>query len=137
MTSNGEFRARQRLGNFEKALSQLEGACQRHSYSDLERAGLVQMFGFTFELLWKTLKDILLLDGVVANTPREAFRKAFAATYLDGQETETLLDALEKRNLLYHTYEEETAKEAEALIKGRYAPVLLNVCGRLRERFTA
>ncbi len=44
MSNTDEIRWQQRLENFQKALTQLERACQKEEYSDLERAGLVQMF---------------------------------------------------------------------------------------------
>jgi nucleotidyltransferase substrate binding protein (TIGR01987 family) len=134
MSSASADRWQQRLENFGKALAQLEAACQKESYSDLERAGLVQMFELTFELAWKTLKDLLFYEGFSANSPREVIRKAHEAQYLDEDETETLLDGLEKRNLLSHTYEESTAEEAEELINERYAPVLRRLFDRLQDK---
>ena len=92
------------------------------------------MFEFTFELAWKMLKDLLFYEGFAVNTPREAFRKAFEVEHLGEAETETLLDALEKRNLLSHTYEEGTAEEAESLIKDQYAPALRTMFDRLQSR---
>ena len=35
------------------------------------------------------------------------------------------IDALEKRNLMAHTYDEGVAKEAEQLIKQKYYPVII------------
>jgi len=134
MANADEVRWQQRLENFGKALAQLEAACEKESYSELERAGLVQMFEFTFELAWKTLKDLLFYEGLDVNSPREALRKAFEVEHLGEAETETLLDALEKRNLLSHTYEEEAAKEAEELIKDQYAPALRTMFDRLQSK---
>jgi uncharacterized protein YutE (UPF0331/DUF86 family) len=70
------------------------------------------------------------------NSPREVIRKAHGVQYLDEAETETLLDALEKRNLLSHTYEESTAEEAEELINHHYAPALRKLFDRLRNKLT-
>ena len=38
-----------------------------------------------------------------------------------------MFDALDKRNLLSHTYWSDVAREAETLIKERYYPVLLRL----------
>ena len=127
MSNSDEIRWQQRLENFGKALAQLDAACDMEDYSDLERAGLVQMFEFSFELAWKTLKDLLFYEGYDVKSPREIFRKAFEVEYLDETDAETLLDGLEKRNLLTHTYDEATAREAEDLIKNHYAPVLRRI----------
>jgi len=134
MPNTDEIRWQQRLENFGKALAQLESACRQEQYSDLERAGLVQMFEFTMELAWNTLKDLLFYEGFDPRTPRETIRKAFEAEYLTEAETETLLDALSKRNILSHTYQEKTAKEAERLIRNVFAPVFRALCDRLQRK---
>ena len=77
MSNTDEIRWQQRLENFGKAISQLETACSRDEYSDLERAGLVQMFEFSFELAWKTLKDLLFSEGYDEKTPRSVIRRSF------------------------------------------------------------
>lgn len=124
MSNADEIRWQQRFENFTKALSQLTAACKKGEYSDLERAGLVQMFEFTFELGWKTLKDLQFYEGFTDNTPREVIRRAFEVEYLTESDTELWLDALVKRNILSHTYNENTAREAERLIVGVYHPML-------------
>ena len=134
MANSDEIRWQQRLENFGKALAQLESACNQDEYSDLERAGLVQMFEFTMELAWNTLKDLLFYEGFDTKTPREAIRKAFETEYLTEEETETLLDALSKRNVLSHTYEQKTAKEAERLVKDVFMPVFRALYDRLQRK---
>ena len=126
-----DARWRQRLENFGKALARLETACGQERYSDLERAGLVQMFEFTLELSWGTLKDLLFYEGFEVKTPRDAIRRAFEAGYLTEEETETLLEALIKRNVLSHAYDEKTAEEAERLIKDLFTPLFRALCDRL------
>ena len=134
MANNDEIRWQQRLENFGNALAQLESACAQDEYSDLERAGLVQMFEFTMELAWNTLKDLLFYEGFETKTPREVIRKAFEAEYLTEEETETLLDALIKRNVLSHTYDEKPAREAKRLIKNVFAPVFRSLFDRLQRK---
>jgi len=134
MSNTDEIRWQQRHDNFRKALAQLTAACVKEKYSDLERAGLVQVFEFTFELAWKTLKDLLFYEGFAAQSPREVLRQAFASEYLDEAETETLLDALTKRNLLSHTYRDGVAQEAERLIKKNYAPALSRLFDTLQAK---
>lgn len=124
MSNADEVRFTQRLQNFEKAMTSLSKACSQDAYSELERAGLVQMFEVAFELAWKTLKDLLFYEGYDESSPRSVLRSAFKAGYLDEATTETLLEALEKRNLLAHTYSEETAQEAVTLITKQFAPAL-------------
>lgn len=134
MANSSERRWRQRHENFGKALKQLEAACRKKSYSELELAGLVKMFEFTLELSWNTLKDLLYYEGFSVSTPREAIRRGFEAGYLTEEETETLLDALAKRNLLSHTYDQAGAEESKRLIKEHYAPVFRALFDRLQEK---
>ena len=110
----------QRLDNFSRALRRLSAACAKREYSDLERCGLVQIFGFNFALAWKTLQDLLFYEGYPVNSPRSAIRQGFAAGYLGEEDCEALLNALDKRRLFSHIYREELAMEAETLIKTRY-----------------
>lgn len=134
MSNSDEIRWQQRLENFGKALKQLEAGCAQTEYSDLERAGLVQVFSFTFELGWKTLKDLLYYEGFDTKSPRETIRQAFQAGYLDEASTETFLDALQQRNLLAHIYDKENSLKAEELIRNRYAPVLQSLYATLSGR---
>jgi nucleotidyltransferase substrate binding protein (TIGR01987 family) len=121
-----------RFGNLQKALVQLEEACALESYSNLELAGLVQTYKFTFELCWKTLKDLLTSEGYDINSPRETFRKAFEMSLID--DVERWFNALESRNLLSHIYNESTAKQAETLIKNEFLPMLRKCTSTLYEK---
>lgn len=137
MSNSAELRWQQRFENFNKAVTLLASACEQDEYSDLERAGLVQTFEFSFELAWNTLKNLLFHEGHDPRTPRETFRTAFTAGYLTETETATALDALDKRNLLSHSYDEATAEEAVQLIRENYAPMLLSLHDRLSTKQSA
>lgn len=135
MSNTDEIRWQQRLMNFEKAMARLTTACDKdEDFSDLECAGLIKTFEFSFELAWKTLKDLLFYEGYDEKSPRDVLRRAFAAGYLTESESETALDALDKRNLLSRTYDEETAEEAVDLITGRYAPMLQSLLETLQKK---
>ena len=124
MTNTDERRWRQRLESFGAALARLDEACEQASYTNLERAGLVQTFASSWELGWKVLKDLLFHDGHDLNSPREVIRKSFESGYIGEDDCETFLDAVGRRNTLSHACRDEVAREAEALIKGRYHPML-------------
>ena len=127
MSNSDERRWQQRFDNFGTALAQLTNACERERYDDLERAGLIKTFEFCFELSSNVLKDLLFYEGHDVKVPRAVLRKSFEVDYVDESDCETLLDALDKRNLLSHMYRIEVALEAETLIKERYFPVLLRL----------
>jgi len=124
-------RWRQRLQNLNKAAKRLEEACAQEKYNELEIAGLVQTFEFTFELCWKTLKDKLTYEGYDVNSPREAIQKAFEMALLT--DVDSWLEALESRNVFTHTYNDEISKQAVALIKGKLAPMLRVSVAKLNE----
>ena len=134
MDNTDEERWRLRLESFGAALARLDEACEQASYTNLERAGLIQTFIFSYELGWKVLKDLLFCEGHDANSPREAVRKGFEAGYLDEEDCETFLDAIGRRNMMGHAYGDEMARKAEALIKGRYHPMLRRLRRRLERR---
>ena len=134
MSNSGEIRWRQRLESFGQAFLQLKEACAQASYTNLERAGLVQTFMFTNELAWKAMKDLLFHEGHDVNSPRAVIRQGFQTSYLSENDCEILLDALEKRNMSSHIYQKDIALEAEALIKDRYHPVLVRLQAGSSER---
>ena len=132
MTGRTETRWLQRLENFERAFGHLSAACHKGSYTDLERAGLVQMFEFSFELAWKTGADLLSYEGYNVVSPRDVIRRAYEVGMVE--DAELWLQALESRNRLTHTYDDATAREAEALIKNIYAPMIEKLLDSLRKR---
>lgn len=117
-----DLRWHQRFASFANAFNQLSKAMRKKKYSELEQAGVIQIFAFTFELAWKTMKDILENDGIAAKTPREIIKQAFQAELIeDGR---LWLDALEKRNIMAHVYDEAQSQEIIELIKNKYFPLL-------------
>ncbi|MFZ4402775.1 MAG: nucleotidyltransferase substrate binding protein [Pseudobdellovibrionaceae bacterium] len=70
--------------------------------SDLEKAGTIQYFEFTYELAWKTLKRILDDRGKSVNSPKPVFREASLEKLID--DPEVWFEFIEDRNLTVHTY---------------------------------
>ncbi|OOE93445.1 nucleotidyltransferase [Salinivibrio sp. AR647] len=134
MTDTHLERWQLRLQNLIKAQRRLENACGQESYNELELAGLVQTFEFTFELMWKTLKDLLNYEGFDVASPRSVIRTTLEANHLSSDQCETLLDALVKRNLLSHTHDEKNALEAQRLIVKHYAPVIAEIMRYLENK---
>src|SRR3989338_8960856 len=66
------------LEKFEKAFGQLRSAVQETSDEDqLKQDGVIQRFEFTFELLWKTLREYLAFLGKSINNPRDTLKESF------------------------------------------------------------
>lgn len=108
----------QRLQNLNKAFAQLRVACELPDLSELERAGLIQTYEFTFELAWKTMKDWLSYNGVMVTTPRETIKSAFSSQLIN--DPDTWLEALNARNELAHSYDEQVVMDAATKIRERY-----------------
>ena len=136
MGSPDQRRWQQRLDTFGTVLAQLTNGCDRERYDYLQLAGLIKTFEFSFELSWKVLKDLLYYDGHDVKVPRAVIRKSFEVEYIGESDCETLLEALDTRNVLSHAYLLDVAEEAETLIKERYHPVLLRVYQTLDARRT-
>lgn len=84
-----------------------------------------------FELAWKTMKDYLEQEGFDVKSPRRAIQIAFKTGLIaDGH---AWIDALEKRNLMAHTYNEDVAREAEELIRDKYYEIIRELCVKLGE----
>jgi nucleotidyltransferase substrate binding protein (TIGR01987 family) len=133
--SNGDLRWRQRLESLQRALAQLEAALAAHSAepgNEVIGMAVIKAYVFSFELSWKTLKDLLAYEGIDALLPREVLRQAFANGLL--QDGQLLIDMLEQRNLMAHAYDVTRAQLALALIRERFAPALRTLAADLEQR---
>ena len=136
MSNTDPIRWQQRLQQFEKASGRLSEALQNSVFelNELEQEGLIQRFEYTFELAWKTLKDLLFYEGFDLKSPRESIRQAFESGYLNEDDTEVILEALNKRNQLSHTYKEFIAHEALKQIEDSYGPALHRLLQTLQDK---
>lgn len=124
-----DIRWKQRFQNFERAFLFLKKSKELKKFDELQRAGLIQSFEFTFELAWKTLKDYLQMQGVEAPFPREVIKQAFAVGLIE--DGALWLQMLDKRNQLTHTYNEKQAQSALNSIIEIYYPLMEKVYNKL------
>lgn len=116
------IRFRQRFANYQKSLSHLKMTVEKESLNEIEKAGLIQFFEVGFELAWKVMKDYLVAEGYDVKSPRESIKQAFQYGLID--DGTLWLEALEKRNLSAHTYDESILDELETLIVHSYYPMM-------------
>ena len=128
---NEDVRWKQRFQNFKKATFQLKEFIEKDTLNKFELQGLIQCFEYTFELAWKTMKDYLQLEGFNVKTPRDTIKTAFQAELIE--DGHVWIDALEKRNLLAHTYDESRTLEAEKLIRNNYYNAILKLYIKFEE----
>ncbi|MCC3359716.1 nucleotidyltransferase substrate binding protein [Bacillus sp. REN16] len=124
-----DIRWQQRFENFEKSYKLLEKYSQQELTSEIEKAGIIQFFEMTFELAWKVLKDYLEAQGFIVKSPRETIKQAFQMGII--QEGHVWIDALSKRNLTTHTYDEAFADKFVKEIKEIYYPIFKSLHERL------
>jgi nucleotidyltransferase substrate binding protein (TIGR01987 family) len=120
-----DIRWKQRFQNFEKAILQLQDAVVKNNLSKLEKAGVIQVYEFTFELAWKTLKDFLEEKLVDVKYPRDTIKESFSFQLI--KNGDVWMDMLDKRNLMSHTYDDKTAELAYRLIVDVYYQALYDV----------
>lgn len=96
------------ISNLKKAFSQLASAISI-AKSELERAGAIQCFEYTYELAWKTARKVLMALGKEApNNPRMVFRDAAQSALIS--DPEIWFEFIEYRNQTVHMYNEEVAQ---------------------------
>jgi nucleotidyltransferase substrate binding protein (TIGR01987 family) len=131
---NKELRWRQRFQNLEKAFEVFQrriAEYEKDRDSEAFQMALIQSFKMLLELSWKTLKDYLENEGIIATAPKAALREAFRAEIIgNGEEW---MEALERRNLTGHTYDNETAREVLAFIDERFQPIVRDLYHRLKQ----
>ena len=127
-----DIRWQQRFENWTKAHTHYEELCQKDSLNWIEQTALIKVFEILFELSWKTLKDYLQEEGLTPRSPRETIKQAYQTGLV--KEGETWLDALEKRNLLTHRYDEEFANYVTGILLNHYPPLFRDLKKELASR---
>lgn len=80
-------------------------------FSIIVRDAAIQRFDYTFEALWKFVKEYLMFkEGISCNSPKSCFRELFSVGLVSEDETITLLEMTDDRNMTSHTYKEEVAR---------------------------
>ncbi len=116
-----------------RALSTLEDI-SREPFSIIVRDAAIQRFEYTFESLWKFLKEYLKeKEGLIANSPKSCFREIFSLGFLNEEETVQCLDMTDKRNDTSHTYKETVAVIIYEKIK-EYVLLMRSIMERLGDK---
>ena len=124
-----DIRWKQRFSNFDKAYFQLSEFLAQKSLNKFELQGLIQCFEYTFELAWKTMKDFLIEAGFTVTSPRDTIQTAFSSGLIE--DGHLWIDAMLKRNLFAHTYNENLTNTAEDLIRNQYYGIIKDLHSKL------
>ena len=118
-----------KLENFSKMIQFLQDADESLAKKDdVYRMGVIGYFNLTFELAWKSLKEVLNLYGVdvsKSGSPREILREGFSIGFI--ADSDIWLDMMIKRNLSIHVYDENIAIELIESIFSKYIPAFIEM----------
>ncbi|MEW6684767.1 MAG: HI0074 family nucleotidyltransferase substrate-binding subunit [Candidatus Edwardsbacteria bacterium] len=74
-------------------------------------------FEYTFEALWKSIKEYLRIEGLICTTPLQYFKEAFKRGLIEEKYENLFFEMVDKRNQIVHIYGLEEAKEIYKFIK--------------------
>lgn len=103
-------------------------------YSVIVRDATIQRFEYTFEAVWKFIKEYLKeKEGIICNSPKSCFREIFSLGLLSEEETVNCLEMTDKRNDTAHTYKEEVA-QAIYDKTGEYSELMVTLLDKLADK---
>jgi nucleotidyltransferase substrate binding protein (TIGR01987 family) len=117
------------FAKLERAITRLQQVVSWPETHDGRVEAAIQCLEFVVELYWKLLKHMLKNRDVIVSIPRDVFREAFAANWIDDETV--WISMLRDRNLSSHTYNEDLAQEILARIPS-YLPVTASTLTRLK-----
>jgi nucleotidyltransferase substrate binding protein (TIGR01987 family) len=81
-------------------------------FSVIVRDAAIQRFEYSFEVIWKLLKEYLnKKEGIICNSPKSCLREAYSIQMLNKEESITALEMTDDRNLASQAYAEEAAQK--------------------------
>ncbi len=112
-------RFEERKQDLAKATERLKEALNEEE-TEIAIDGTLHRFEFTFELAWKTMKDLMEYNGIIESTgsPREVLKNAFQNGIIE--DGETWINIMLARNSLSHLYDEEASRKIYKDIKEKY-----------------
>lgn len=124
--------------NFEAAAQKLKQALEPQFQAQFQKDILIEIvtkrFEYTFESMWKCLKEILLKEGIEALSPLSCFQEAFHAGLIPKKHEAVFPTMVKKRNEIVHIYSDEDAEEVFLLIKDSFSTAIFSVLDYLKSR---
>jgi nucleotidyltransferase substrate binding protein (TIGR01987 family) len=106
---------RRTLSKFERAVKKFEEATNFLKDFNFSEELIIEIttkrFEYTFESMWKVVKEFLRIRGLECNSPRSCFRELLKEGVVPLEFEEILFRMIVLRNLLVHVYDENQAKE--------------------------
>ncbi|BAU23429.1 nucleotidyltransferase [Caldimicrobium thiodismutans] len=113
---------RRSLERFERAFRKFEEILGNPLFEevfseDFQIEILTKRFEYTFEAMWKAIKEFLCLRGIECYSPRSCFESLLKEGLISQDYEENLYEMLLIRKFLVQIYDEETAKKYYKEIK--------------------
>ena len=90
-------------------------------FSVIVRDATIQRFEYTFEALWKFLKEYLKeREGIICNSPKSCYREFFRLDMITEKETVKFLEMTDDRNMTSHTYKEDVSRVLYEKMRNHY-----------------
>ncbi|MDP2599548.1 MAG: HI0074 family nucleotidyltransferase substrate-binding subunit [Deltaproteobacteria bacterium] len=123
---------------FEAAAQKLKEAIDPQFQARFEKGILIEIvtkrFEYTFESMWKCLKEVLLEEGIEALSPLSCFQEAFHAGIIPKEHEAVFPPMVKKRNEIVHIYSDEDAQEIFLLIKDSFSQAIFSLLDILKSR---
>lgn len=100
--------------DFQKAVKRLEEALALKK-DEFTRDSAIMRFQLCFDLTWKTIKAYAKEEGVECFSPKSCFKTAFQLGLIEYDQR--WLAMIDDRNLIAHTYAEDTAEDVHSRLK--------------------
>jgi nucleotidyltransferase substrate binding protein (TIGR01987 family) len=113
---------RRTFEKFEKAFTKYKEIVKSKGLFDFLSQELIievttKRFEYTFESMWKVLKEYLRAEGVDCPTPLKCFKESFKAGLIDEAQENVFMEMIEKRNQIVHVYDLQQAEQIYTFIK--------------------
>ena len=108
---------------FKTAYLKLKEFIETDEGTEKDRGAIINAYQYTFELWWKTLQKYLQQREIIEELgPSSTIRTAIQYEFIDDKQE--YMDLLRDRNLITHTYKEDTANYIYQRIKNIYVELL-------------
>lgn len=123
------------LEKFEAGFNKLKEATTKEFEAKYEKdivtEIVIKRFEYTFETMWKTLKEALLSEGIEATSPLNCFKEAFNIGLIEKEYEEIFPLMVKKRNEIVHIYSDEDAYETYLLVKSTFVDAIQSLFKKL------
>lgn len=122
----------ERIENFNKSFNLFETMVieyRKTPNNDVNKLALFQSFEIVVELGWKVLKDFLGQKGILAYSPNDVIKEAFAINILP--EAQLWIDMVKDRNVTSHEYNLDKVDKTLSKIEKSYYAELKNFKERM------